>query len=773
MDTARVDIAYRPLRIAWAVHSNDPESLRHAVKLSHTLWGGRFNPIVLADRPDEARQVIEAFRADLIWPLGDSAEVHELPRRFPHLIDPLFGSLFLRHEKQPGRAHVLDMSNALVYWRDKAEWKALGERGLRRFLWDNNDPLCDVFLMRFGAYPDPDDIGIDYVDLLANATTALDVKINNGQSIPLTVLDHPSIAFLTENGLRPHYAIRPGWTYPGFFVGDATNIVDLTNFWNLRAAGVGLHFVDPNHMSRYDALIPAHTERLRASLLHRATHEQNVAVWADSKRIDEAVRLFGGAGLIACRVGDGTWEHLAVSPRMMIFGQESSLGVLGRDTETPRVSFALKDKPFSGENWFYTQHLVASLSLIGGLYDDDHHTFRPPYVPELNEFFARSMIYTYDKLRIEPDRIGVIIGATDNDAFINAVSVAELIEQVLGLAGVQAKVSSGGAITRQLISRLGGIRNTRVFKIPGVRRLLKTYGPTANFTKHAAVHLIGSKDPANPSANFSDHEDLYIERREIEKKLTPPMVFAHLVANGLFRIGAELTCPTCTLASWVPLESLKRAITCEMCGDEFDATRQLVDGTFHYRRTGVLGLERNTQGAVPVTLVLEQLMRHLRPRLSGGIYVPSQDLRPKPGVDLPVCEVDFVMIQPGMYPDNASLILGECKDGTQIDATDIENLRRIADAVPKHRFHAYILIAKLAPFTEKEVELAKTLNGPYLRRIIMMTARELEPYRLYERTTKEFGTNFHAGTAADLAAATHQIYFAAREPTPANPHPKE
>jgi len=151
MDTVRVDIAYRPLRIAWAIHSGDPDSLRRAVRLSHTLWGGRFNPIVLADRPDEARQLIEVFRADLIWPMGDSQEVKEFPGKFPHLIDPLMGSLFLRHEKDPGRAHVLDIHNALAHWRDTPQWKAWEAPGIRRFLWDNDDPLAELFQMQFPA----------------------------------------------------------------------------------------------------------------------------------------------------------------------------------------------------------------------------------------------------------------------------------------------------------------------------------------------------------------------------------------------------------------------------------------------------------------------------------------------------------------------------------------------------------------------------------------------------------------------------------------------
>lgn len=47
METIRVNICYRPLRIAWALHSRDREAFREAVRLTHTLWGGRFNPIIM------------------------------------------------------------------------------------------------------------------------------------------------------------------------------------------------------------------------------------------------------------------------------------------------------------------------------------------------------------------------------------------------------------------------------------------------------------------------------------------------------------------------------------------------------------------------------------------------------------------------------------------------------------------------------------------------------------------------------------------------------
>jgi len=147
------------------------------------------------------------------------------------------------------------------------------------------------------------------------------------------------------------------------------------------------------------------------------------------------------------------------------------------------------------------------------------------------------------------------------------------------------------------------------------------------------------------------------------------MVLAYLVEKGLFRIGTELTCPACNLASWIALDALKQENICELCGNRFDATRQLVSAIFRYRRTGILGLERNTQGAVPVALVLQQLDINIGGISNNAIYAPSYDLVPSAGIDLRPCEVDFLMILPHTYPHKAEVILGECKDqGGTIDA---------------------------------------------------------------------------------------------------------
>jgi hypothetical protein len=636
---------------------------------------------------------------------------------------------------------------------DKPEWHAIKAQGIRCISWEEDDPLADSFLLTYGAYPPVSETGVDYNTTLFDATMAIQLSCDKAKPLDPQILNHPNVGYIARHGLSRHHSVRSGgWNSPGFFIGDANNLEDLVTFWNLRAADIRLSFIDLSYPERYQAILPLLKANLQQRLASLPEHRQHLAIWTRSDdNIAPATVFLGDGRWSHYRIGDSLWNGLNTVPPMMMLGDASSMGVIGNSGGKPSVSFTLNDRPFSGDNYFFTQRLVASIQVYGDR--DEATTFHPPYLPELNEKLARSMHGIYSELRSEPERLGIVIQATDHDQRLNALSVSELIQESFALAGLKARPSSSGLIARQLISRLGGIDGARVFKIPGARKLLKTYGPNAVFTRNAALRQIGG------TPTFSDHERLYIEPRPHGTKLTPQLVFEYLVEKELFRIGMELTCPSCNLPSWIALDSLQQTNKCEMCGNNYDATRQIVGGEFRYRRTGVLGIEKNTQGAVPVALLLQQLGINLRGH-HRVVLAPSYDLEPFAGVTLPVCETDFVVIENRTFPDKSAFIVGECKDeGDRIDEKDISNLKKIADAIQCRRFKPYILLARLSPFSPEEIALARTINGDYEEKVILLTQRELEPYHVYERVNKESGTRYYGGTAEELARTTAAIYF--------------
>lgn len=762
METTRLDIVYRPLRIGWAVKAGDFAGLRQAVRLSHALWGGRFNPILVLDREAEARQLVDLFRVDMIWPTSEGDGAKDFEKKFPHLITPFIGDGIIGPKAS---THVLDVQNAMAHLYDKPEWRGARERGIRLFRWQPDDPLADVLRMQLGEYPDLAECKVDYRTMLAAASDAKEEEIGKFTPLPKSAVENVSIAYVSRLGVHAYRDNRDSF-HPGFYLGEANNFDDLVTYWNIRAADIPVWFIDRRRMDRYSALLPVCIKRATEALAQRrGTWARQMGVWSRGP-VEADAQLLGEHPFVQIPVSELTWNGLNLKVPVMSLGETSVLGVVGESSGRPRVSFAYGAKPFSGDVWFHRQRLVASISCRGGLAHDAKFLFCPPYVPELNEFYAREMAWAYDRLRIEPEGLGLVIGAHDHDGFLLALPYDDLMVRLFKLAGYEAKLSSGGLIARQLIDRLEGLQGGRVFKIPGVRRLIKTYGLTDTFTRETALQLIGQADPENPGAKFSDHIDLHIEQRPRGTKLTSSSVFGYLVENGLFRIGADVKCPRCHMTTWLPLDTLKEKVICELCGHDHNATRQLAETEWRFRRSGVLGAERNAQGAVPVALTLQQLDTTIDGPLGTTAYSSSLDLAPLEGQLGKICEIDLVWLtaKARWASDRTVLVLGECKDQHEINAATMENIREVADAFPRERFEVYILLAKVAPFTSKEIEEAKKLNTGGQYRVIMLTARELEPYSIFERTEKEFALTDHGHDAEGLAQITAQIYFSAVPP---------
>lgn len=779
MDTSRVDIVYRPLRIAWVIKAGDFEAFRRIAKLSCTLAGGRFNPIIIVDDPDAVR-IVESFRADVVRPVGDAPELKAFAEKFPHLIEPWFGSGELHYDdgRGGGSCHLLDVHNLLARWYREREWRDIAEYGLRRFVWSDDDPLKDVLLIEHGMFPPQQEVFTDYATVLMNTAepdAIIDIAIAADQPIPEEAAKHPSIAMMGRFGVR-RYPLSDynGWDYPGFFAGKADDLADLVTFWNLRAADVRIRFIDLRYMPRYAAVLPIEQADMRQAVAQREEFRRQVALWSREELGEQAAevakQIVGDGPVTVATVREHFWNGMNMKPPTMMLGDATSLGVIMQGSDKATASFALGDKPFSEDNWFHMQKLVASLSMFRWQKDKEG-TFQVPFVPELNEPMGRTSNVGYAEFRAEPGRIGVVIDATTTDESVAAIPTLELVEKLFGAFGLKASLSNAGLITRQLITQMGGLEDTRAFKIPGVRRLIRTSGLNKSVKRVDAIKLIGGRDPENPTANFKDHKRLFIEARPINSDLQPDDVFSHLVAKRIFRIGADALCPSCRLPSWVPLDELKQTVTCSLCGADIDMTRQLADGDLTFRRSGLLGIEKNMQGAIPVTMTLQQLSNNvMRGAMRGAILMPSLEIQAADGSWPAPREIDFFAVElsphEGMGRERRTrIVIGEAKDrGSGIDANDAETMKKVAAAFPPERFRVYIVFAKLTAFTEAEIAVASELSQTH--KVILLTDQELEPYHIYDRGTDALKKLRH--DLDDLVRGT-RIQYPTLQPPPFNP----
>jgi hypothetical protein len=758
-------VRYRPVRIGFCVQQGSLNDLDRAIRLAYTFWGGRFNPMIPVGSSDDenklARALIDVFHVDVLYAVSSLPAVESFITSFPHLPWPNFERELYLDSPRGKVASFIDVYHPLrnlfeKHIKDKSEPRVSSTL----YEWSAADPLGHVLLATFGAYPPGEEIGKDYSDFFVTNLRGKRVAIGEADALPAD-----SYKMFTPSALSTFDLDSSGFSgrgNPGFYVGHAGSFEDLINFWNLRAANIELLFYDPAHASRFAALKDTYLARLRSRPAGPGEQDRiewlgRIALWSRSMEILKGLDFGHGVAWSVLR-DEGIWNGLNVVPRTVYIGEQSALASVTDSGTRPSISFQLPTKPFFEDVGLYRQSVVVSLSPVGDLFGQEEFTLKPPHIPEINEYYGREAHFLHTTVRSEPEGLGVITHLTSNDLRMRALQVRGLVAEVFRAFGMKAEPSRSGLITRRLINQMGGVQGCRVFKITGVRNLIDKYGPLGSFTRSGAVQAIGQNDPRTGLPNFADFEKLFIEHRE-QPRLTPEHAFEYLVRNGVFRAGLRLDCPYCQLDFWLPLDDIATDVKCELCGHSFNITDQLHDRDWAYRRSGLFGREDHQEGSIPVAVTLQQLDT----ALSDKIYTTAMSIAPVTA-DVAPCETDFVIVGRHSYEHKVPMAIGECKARKEITEQDVQNLRRVADAFARTRIEPFIIFAKTTPFTQEEVTRCRAAQGEYSSRVILLSARELEPYFVYERTAREFEIRSTAISLEDLARATENIYF--------NPRPK-
>jgi hypothetical protein len=762
MGPVSLRVRYRPLRIGWCIAGQSLDDFRTATTLSHVFWGGRFNPIIPCDDRELAKALIAAFNLDALFNVSGNAAADTFIAEFPYIRWPEFHSqLFLDYPrgKEPTLLDVVHPARSLFETHvDRREKPGIDAAF---YQWDGADPLRHVFHATFGDYPTPTTTGHDYAQLFQRALGATPTTLAAADQLPSDLFRKLTPNHLTTIDLEASRLSSSNWGQPGFYYGKADDFTDLVNFWNLRASDVDVFFYDAQHNNRLQPFVQAFSEVLRSR--PKSNHLPGyLNVWQKEPDLSTDLSVFG-AGVSLCTFDAGLFNGMNLNPLLMAFPEKSVLGTSNEDNLGMSVTFQLPEKPFSSDSEFYSQMVVASVSAsnIGNA------MLTPPFIPQLNEYYGRKAYFLYDKARSERGRLGIILNATRDQLTIRALPFAEVISKIFSIFGMEAQPGPAGLVGARLIDQMGGLQGCRVFKIAGVRSLIKKYRPNDSFDRTEAVTMIGNNDPVTHQPRFDPYKSLFIEARE-KPELKPEDAFLYLLKTGVFRAGLKFGCPACRLDFWLSLDDASSKTQCPYCGFEFSVLTQLRDRNWAYRRSGLFGREDNQGGGIPVAVTLQQLDTMLHDRLLA--YAPGIELRPQTAA-IENCEVDFVLLA-SSFPHSEKpleLALAECKDsGGEISDEDVRKLSKVAEALQDGPCRVFILFSKCGQFTPEEIARCRTARRKlfehqgtvhYDNNVIMLSARELEPYHLYEMTEKEFEIDRYANSLQDLAVNTVNIYF--------------
>ena len=761
MQAQSVRVNYRPTRIGFCIRSESIDDLRRALLLTHTLCGGRFNPLIPVGE-DIAPHLVRAFRADILYPVADDNRLHNFISGFPHLRWPDFDQHLFQQENGGAHPAFLDIYHQVGHiFEDHVKGQQAPRLRAKLFTWDNTDPLRDVMLAYFGSYADKSEVGRNYNALVVENLRGETVKLSANENIPPDAFTALSPSAITRYDL--HWD-RPRMTKAqhGIYVGRASNFTDLLTFWNMRAADIELVFYDPSHADRLGPLKDAFISHLEERPTGPLESDDRVGIWSKSPDAITEEQNWGTRPIF-CSVNANTWRNPRFRPPQMQYDPQWAFSSVSTDRMPPELTFQLPKKLFYETHWLPAQKFVASVKLPS-LYNraNEKWTFRTPFLPELNEFLGRAVLFNARRARSEIDGLAIIADTNTQDLTIRALEKKAVVAKVLEAFGMKAMPSSAGRITERLLQQMGGPQGCRVFKITGVRKLIESYGPLQSFKRSAAIQMIRDIDPVTSQPRFSDFESLYIEPRE-KPRLTPDDVFSFLLKKGVFRTGLDLRCPNCELDFWIHLDDISTEVPCELCNARFNITTQLKDRDWTYRRSGIFGKDDRQQGAIPVALTLQQIDTTIH--LDPAITVTSMEIE-SASDSFKSCESDLILLT-NSYDDRIALLIGECKGGkpeNAITEDDVLKMTALADAFPQDRIQAFIIFSKTSSFSAEEIELCKKAQSDREFRVILLSQRELEPYFVYERTAKEFTIRQPTAVSLeDLARNTHEVFF---EPKP-------
>jgi hypothetical protein len=654
----------RPVRIAFVVSKPEPAILEEVFRVNTVLWGGLLNPVVVLDGgarkkvgrhyeygdtpyDEEIRLLLREFDPDLLINFDGSA----LPASFDIFKERTFTKDALRWNPW-NRGEVpffLEVWPFLRnYWRSEVRFS---KEPPHKFAYMEPDgPLKTYLTAVFGAFADNDESKKVLIEHFGAKLVTYDEEFRKA---PKQELIFPIRA--TQFDLRiPSPKPRSSDI---FFLLDPTEMHDVVDYWNLRAAGFRIFSLPVDCYKDYG-------ERAKG-----------FARWS----MDPSVpKPFGGPTIVKARsvpddvsIQVGQWfgsldSELAPSvmgwvPRFGVRHDRVEPDVQIRSATAKDISQNVMMSETSGEIQFpppcelsegdQSQHWGIDLTAFGASEDT---TFRLPWLkPSCDKVAKYSFGHSFGPAAARVSKHGIVAMARgDHDhSMVHEPKVTNVWTAYLKDCGfTYLKTSSAGLALDRIIEQLGGIHRCQIFQNSGVRELVHDLSngsprPT-QFVQQAIYKAIPTKEDRSKKA------------REI---------LDGLIAQQLLRQGFELQCEKCQRHDWYHLSEIAEQFKCKKCFQQ-QLVPLLSGRTWSYVSNGLFRLEGKMAGCVTTILALIFF------RFCLGFdtkIVSSFDYQGPEGAG----ERDFAILTSETFQEDVDVIIGECKTAYDLKGKEKKDIK--------------------------------------------------------------------------------------------------
>lgn len=649
----------RPARIAFVINKPEPAILEEVFRVNTLLWGGLLNPVVVLDDStrkrvgrhyqfgdtsyaEEIRLLLREFDPDLLINCDGSA----LPASFDVFKERTFTKDALRWNPW-GKGEVpffLEVWPFLRnYWRSEVRFS---KEPPHKFAYmEDEGPLRTYLAAVFGVFADTDEGKKVLIERFGAKPVTYDEEFRKA---PKQELMFPIMA--TQFDLRIR-SPKPR-SSDIFFLLDPTQMHDVVDYWNLRAAGFRIFSLPVDCYKDYAerakafarwSMDPSVPRPFAGPTIVKARSVEDdvsteVRQWFISLDSELAPSVMGWVPRFGVRY-DGVAPDIQVRAAT---SQEISRNVMMSDT-SGEIQFSPPCELSEGDQ---SQHWAIDLTAFGA---NEDTTFRLPWLkPSCDKVAEYSLGYSFGPAAARVSKNGIVTMARgDHDhSLVHEPKVTNVWAAYLKDCGfTYLKTSSAGLALDRIIEELGGIHRCQIFQNAGVRQLVDVLSngspKSAHFVRQSIYKAIPPK------------EDQGTKGREI---------LENLMSLQLLRQGFELQCEKCQRCDWYHLSEVAEQFKCKKCF-HVQLVPLLDRQTWSYVSNGLFRLEGKMSGCMTTVLVLIFF------RFCLGLdtkVVSSFDYSGPDGAG----ERDFAILASDTFQEDVDVIIGECK--TTLDLRDKE-----------------------------------------------------------------------------------------------------
>ena len=760
-----VDIKTRPLRLAYLVDPQNVSQVREAIRLSSSLWGGAYFPIIPLHK-----------RMPATW--------RDKPLKAPPAKDVILGSLeafdpdVLVQFSKDIPSFITETGLRLI--KPDEIWNSLNDGSLApKFGVGIFELLNDIFERHFkytSKYPVkvllpkiPRTLSLFWASWLGELPSKLLPLLEEDFFKPLEI-ETPTFtidklaATMMDNVLFPRRIAQYGLKHTSrrsrsrgdanvFFL-DAAKIEDVIDFWNLRATGRPALPV-PKQLQN--------DQRLREIVIgFLKTHRRH-------QRYDQRVCSY--AHFVPSR--NCTFEEMK--------GYALTLKI-DRAADDPS-----NDPSFGLQPWyprFWNQwDRERNGELPDDLYGDVERSIE---VTELKVRF-RALLPTFaykHEYHGEPrctNEMGFTFFGADQ-------YLAEVFPKASGLNLTRA-ISGIGSFREWRIGRNGLVKLvehdfTETRNVPTAESIffawLKDQGWTPQLSppgllakeidKRLQGNLVTLRNEALLELLGRMDGEKVLSVGEVKNRLKgsreDPSLYDYLISRGVFKLGSKVQCPNCQRSTWFSLESLGDILTCPKCLNSFPAIGNVTAPAWSYKTVGPFNVAMHADGAYTVLLTLDLIAHRKAPFMRTTPVFSFSAQAPGKG-DI---EADVAMLwqETTMGEKIDGVLFGECKSYGPFKERDFDRMRYLAATFPG----AVLVFSTLRKSLEAEeiagiASLAKAGRKYWKHErptnpVLILTGNELltseSPPYCWELSVQN---KFHrVDGILDICDATQQIYLA-------------